>query len=70
MNDREKELLAPYLDEMDPDILDGSYAPVSAANNSEMRKVMRNAMKALASPRLWAEGWGHGESGHRCTTCF
>ncbi len=49
MNDREKELLAPYLDEMDPDVLDGSYAPVSAANNNEMRKVMRNAMKALAS---------------------
>nr|WP_319512800.1 extracellular solute-binding protein [uncultured Cohaesibacter sp.] len=49
MNDREKELLAPYLDEMDPDVLDGSYAPVSAANNNEMRKVMRDAMKALAS---------------------
>nr|WP_321483087.1 extracellular solute-binding protein [uncultured Cohaesibacter sp.] len=49
MNDREKELLAPYLDEMDADVLDGTYAPVSAADNKEMRSLMRDAMKALAS---------------------
>nr|WP_321457071.1 extracellular solute-binding protein [uncultured Cohaesibacter sp.] len=49
MNDREKVLLAPYLREIDADILDGTYEPASPANNAEMRKLMREAMKELAS---------------------
>ncbi|WP_319414349.1 extracellular solute-binding protein [uncultured Cohaesibacter sp.] len=49
VSEKEKALLAPYLGDIDPEILDGSYMPVSAANNAEMRKVMRKAIKDLAS---------------------
>ncbi|WP_319496245.1 extracellular solute-binding protein [uncultured Cohaesibacter sp.] len=47
-SEREKALLAPYLDTIDTNILDGSYQPVSAANNGEMRKLMKAALSDLA----------------------
>ncbi len=47
-SEREKALLAPYVDTIDANILDGSYLPVSAANNGEMRKLMRAALSDLA----------------------
>ena len=45
----EKVLLAPYLERIDPTILDGSYIPATAKNKRDMRRLMGEAIKALES---------------------
>ncbi len=48
-SEQERALLAPYIDGIDPDILDGTYAPVSAKDSKEMRTLMRDAIRDLAA---------------------
>ena len=48
-SDAEKALLAPYLAEIDPAILDGSYVPISAADSRAVRKLLRTAIKDLGA---------------------
>ncbi|SNY93328.1 peptide/nickel transport system substrate-binding protein [Cohaesibacter sp. ES.047] len=48
-NEAERALLAPYIDSIDADILDGTYRPVSAEDGREMRQLMRGAIADLAA---------------------
>ncbi|WP_373236411.1 extracellular solute-binding protein [Cohaesibacter celericrescens] len=48
-SEAEKVLLAPYLDTIDPDILDGSYMPVSGADTRAIRKLLGAAIRDLGS---------------------
>jgi peptide/nickel transport system substrate-binding protein len=47
INETENELLTPFKTELDADILDGSYAPISAKDSRELRKLMGGALKQL-----------------------
>lgn len=47
-SDLEKDLLQPFLNNIDAAIMDGSYFPASAKNGQDMRRVMANALKDLS----------------------
>lgn len=46
-NETENELLTPFKAELDTDILDGSYVPISAKDSRELRKLMGSALTQL-----------------------
>ncbi|TFF27886.1 ABC transporter substrate-binding protein [Jiella endophytica] len=46
-SDKEKALLKPFAGDVDPDVMDGSYAPVVTDGSGSDRKVLRAALKAF-----------------------
>ncbi len=47
-DEREKELLAPYMDEVLPEVMDGSYQPTVTDGSGRDRTVLRAAVQKLA----------------------
>lgn len=45
--EREKKLLAPYPDAVEPDVMDGTYRPTTTDGSGRDRKVLRSALKKL-----------------------
>lgn len=46
-SEREKELLAPYMDEIQPDVMDGTYQPSQTDASGRDREVLRAALNLL-----------------------
>lgn len=46
-SDRERELLAPYPDAVDPEVMDGTWRPADADGSGRDRKVLRAALSEL-----------------------
>ncbi|NKX66791.1 ABC transporter substrate-binding protein [Labrenzia sp. 5N] len=46
-SDREKELLAPFPDAVDPEVMDGTWRPAEADGSGRDRKVLRAALEAF-----------------------
>lgn len=54
--DKEKELLAPYMDDVLPEVMDGTYAPAKTDGSGRDRKVLRDAVKKLGEAGYKIDG--------------
>jgi peptide/nickel transport system substrate-binding protein len=66
-SDREKELLAPFPDAVDPEVMDGTWRPAEADGSGRDRKVLRAALEAFgkAGYRLKDGKLLHSENGNQ-----
>ncbi|MEM5500880.1 extracellular solute-binding protein [Ahrensia kielensis] len=55
-DDKEKELLAPFMDDVLPSVMDGTYAPTKTDGSGRDRKIMRDVVKKLSEAGYTIEG--------------
>nr|WP_026479659.1 extracellular solute-binding protein [Ahrensia sp. 13_GOM-1096m] len=55
-DDKEKELLAPFMGDVLPSVMDGTYAPTKTDGSGRDRKIMRDVVKKLSEAGYIIEG--------------